>query len=58
MIAGKHARCSEYSKLPHIRVDDWVFGVSSVSKDGFESPVASPCPAARSSLTSRLRRNP
>jgi hypothetical protein len=27
-----------------IRVDDWVFGVSSVSKDGFESPVASAVP--------------
>jgi len=31
-------------RLPHIRVDDWVFGVSSVSKDGFESPVASAVP--------------
>lgn len=30
--------------LPHIRVDDWVFGVSSVNKDGFESPVASAVP--------------
>ena len=30
--------------LPHIRVDDSVFGVSSVSKDGFESPVASAVP--------------
>jgi len=30
--------------LPHIRVDDWVFGVTSVSKDGFESPVASAVP--------------
>jgi Zn-dependent M28 family amino/carboxypeptidase len=30
--------------LPHIRVDDWVFGVSSVSKDGYESPVASAVP--------------
>jgi hypothetical protein len=30
--------------LPHIRVDDWVFGVSSVSVDGFESPVASAVP--------------
>jgi len=30
--------------LPHIRVDDWVFGVSSVSKDGFENPVASAVP--------------
>jgi len=29
---------------PHTRVDDWVFGVSSVSKDGFESPVASAVP--------------
>jgi Zn-dependent M28 family amino/carboxypeptidase len=31
-------------RLPHVRVDDWVFGVSSVSKDGFESPVASAVP--------------
>jgi len=30
--------------LPHIRVDDWVFGVASVSKDGFHSPVASAVP--------------
>ena len=30
--------------LPHIRVDDWVFGVSSVSSEGFESPVASAVP--------------
>ncbi len=30
--------------LDQIRVDDWVFGVSSVSKDGFESPVASAVP--------------
>jgi hypothetical protein len=30
--------------LPHIRIDDWVFGVSSVSKDGFESVVASAVP--------------
>jgi hypothetical protein len=30
--------------LAQIRVDDWVFGVSSVSKDGFESPVASAVP--------------
>jgi hypothetical protein len=33
-----------YEVLPHVRVDDWVFGVSSVSKDGFESPVASAVP--------------
>ncbi len=32
------------AKLPHVRVDDWVFGVSSVSRDGFESPVASAVP--------------
>ena len=38
--------CTDVCKLvlPHIRVDDWVFGVSSVSKDGFESPVASAVP--------------
>jgi hypothetical protein len=30
--------------LKGTRVDDWVFGVSSVSKDGFESPVASAVP--------------
>jgi hypothetical protein len=30
--------------LKGVRVDDWVFGVSSVSKDGFESPVASAVP--------------
>jgi hypothetical protein len=30
--------------LPHIRVDDWVFGVSSVGANGFESPVASAIP--------------
>jgi hypothetical protein len=30
--------------LAHVRVDDWVFGVSSVSVDGFESPVASAVP--------------
>jgi hypothetical protein len=32
------------STLKGIRVDDWVFGVSSVSKDGWESPVASALP--------------
>jgi hypothetical protein len=30
--------------LPHVRVDDWVFGVSSVADDGSESPVASAVP--------------
>jgi hypothetical protein len=30
--------------LKGVRVDDWVFGVSSMSKDGFESPVASAVP--------------
>jgi len=30
--------------LDGIRVDDWVFGVSSVSADGWESPVASAVP--------------
>ena len=35
---------SMWAVLKGIRVDDWVFGVSSVSKDGFESPVASAVP--------------
>ncbi|HEY0310890.1 MAG TPA: M28 family peptidase [Allosphingosinicella sp.] len=30
--------------LSHVRVDDWVFGVSSVGADGSESPVASAVP--------------
>ena len=36
--------CEVPAILQGIRVDDWVFGVSSVSKDGFESPVASAVP--------------
>jgi hypothetical protein len=39
LVGGQHTFV-----LEHIRVDDWVFGVSSVSKDGFESPVASAVP--------------
>src|SRR4051794_31798903 len=46
-VIGMHDRCPKTgcrdttgnpvrTVLPHIRVDDWVFGVSSVSKDGFE----------------------
>jgi Zn-dependent M28 family amino/carboxypeptidase len=44
--ASRVATCRASCKivLPHIRVDDWVFGVSSASKDGFESPVASAVP--------------
>ena len=40
------ATCATECKavLPHIRVDDWVFGAASVSSDGFESPVASAVP--------------
>lgn len=40
------SQCAAQCKavLPHVRVDDWVFGVSSVSADGFESPVASAVP--------------
>ncbi|HEX6376166.1 MAG TPA: M28 family peptidase [Allosphingosinicella sp.] len=35
---------SHKAVLPGIRVDDYVFGVSSVSNDGYESPVASAVP--------------
>ena len=42
--AERAGNCGLRIVLAHIRVDDWVFGVSSVSKDGFESPVASAVP--------------
>jgi hypothetical protein len=29
-------------KLAHVNIDDWLFGVSSLSADGYESPVAFP----------------
>src|SRR5207342_3450650 len=41
-ITVSELKCT--ATLKGIRVDDWVFGVSSVSKDGFESPVASAVP--------------
>jgi Zn-dependent M28 family amino/carboxypeptidase len=45
VTTGERAgHCGIRAVLPHIRVDDWVFGVSSVSQDGFESPVASAVP--------------
>jgi hypothetical protein len=40
----KSGVCRASVTLRHVRVDDWVFGVSSVSRDGFESPVASAVP--------------
>jgi len=43
-LAGSQCAVTCKIVLPHIRVDDWVFGVSSVSEDGFESPVASAVP--------------
>lgn len=36
--------CEWEVELKGVRVDDFVFGVSSVSKDGYESPVASAVP--------------
>jgi hypothetical protein len=44
VIAGVLPRAECNVLLPHIRVDDWVFGVSSVGANGFESPVASAVP--------------
>ena len=35
---------SHMTMLEGVRIDDWIFGVSSVSKDGFESPVSSAVP--------------
>jgi hypothetical protein len=44
--AGTYKRSADAHKviIQRVRVDDWVFGVSSVSKDGFASPVASAVP--------------
>ena len=46
VVVCSHRPCpTRYQvRLPGIRVDDWVFGVSSVSADGYESPVASAVP--------------
>ena len=47
VLGLENPRSTEWSHkctLKGTRVDDWVFGVSSVSKDGFESPVASAVP--------------
>ncbi len=29
-------------RLSHVNIDDWLFGVSSISADGYESPVSFP----------------
>jgi hypothetical protein len=44
VIRPKQGETSVVYVSPHTRVDDWVFGVSSVSREGFESPVASAVP--------------
>jgi hypothetical protein len=44
MICTEAGGCGLEFTLPRIRVDDWVFGVSSVAADGSESPVASAVP--------------
>jgi hypothetical protein len=44
-IVGQEGLPTDFSSvLKGIRVDDWVFGVSSVGANGFESPVASAVP--------------
>src|SRR4051794_26511714 len=43
-VLPRQAAHSYECKLKGVRVDDWIFGVSSVSKDGYESPVASAVP--------------
>ncbi|HZU51123.1 MAG TPA: M28 family metallopeptidase [Sphingomicrobium sp.] len=42
--ADKLGVCRASVVLRHVRVDDWIFGVSSVGKGGFEGPVASAVP--------------
>ncbi len=41
---GRSGEALHQLVLPGIRVDDWVFGVSSLAADGSESPVASAVP--------------
>ena len=41
-VASAHGQCRVAAQ--GVRVDDWVFGVSSVAADGSESPVASAVP--------------
>jgi Zn-dependent M28 family amino/carboxypeptidase len=43
MLMSQRIRVECKVVLPHIRIDDWVFGVASVA-NGFESPVASAVP--------------
>jgi len=43
-ICGERGECTLPATLKHVRVDDWIFGVSTVGYDGFESPVASAVP--------------
>lgn len=42
VVVEGRAMCGR--ELKGVRIDDWVFGVSSVSADGYESPVASAVP--------------
>jgi hypothetical protein len=44
VLAGQGGRADCRKVLRGVRVDDYVFGVSSVSGDGYESPVASAVP--------------
>ncbi len=39
---GQMAGDAAAIKLEHVNIDDWLFGVSSLSADGYESPVAFP----------------
>ena len=36
-----------YLTLPHVRADDWFFGVSAIARDGSESPISSAVPGGQ-----------
>lgn len=44
--------------LKNVNIDDWFFGVSSISKDGFESPVEFPGPAGSFTASSSPAASP
>jgi hypothetical protein len=43
-VTGGSGGCYWEVVLPAVRVDDWIFGVSSIAEDGSESPVAAAVP--------------
>ncbi len=50
---SRFARDATSLFLKDVNIDDWFFGVASVSPDGYESPIEFPGPAGAFSAVSR-----